>query len=265
METLPSAEQRRAKYSVPAVEKALDILEHLAEEAVPMSQAQLARAFGRQPGELFRMLTCLEGRGYLRRDPATSAYALTLKLFELSRTHSPHDELLRAAGPLMQGLAEEVRESCHLSVLHRDRLLVLAQALSPQPFRLSVEVGSLHSPVATTSGRVLLAAMEPAELDAFLARQPDPRGRTTEERQALHQRLAAIRERGHELSDGERFVGGLDLGVLVGSSRSRIKAVLTIATLKTAAGPDLAQALPMLKACAAAIGEQAGLTREIKP
>ena len=265
MEALLSAEQRRTKYSVPAVEKALDILEHLAEEAVPMRQAQLARACRRQPGELFRMLTCLEGRGYLRRDPATGAYALTLKLFELSRTHSPHDELLRAAVPLMQGLAEEIRESCHLSVLHRDRLLVLAQAESPQPFRLSVEVGSLHSPVATTSGRVLLAAMQPAELDSFLARQPEFTERTAEERGILHQRLAAIRECGHELSDGERFVGGLDLGVLVGSSRSRVKAVLTIATLKTADGPDLAQALPMLKARAVVIAEQAGLTREVTP
>jgi uncharacterized membrane protein len=72
--------ERRAapQYAVPALEKGLDIVEYLADQAVPMTQSQLARALNRQPGELFRMLACLEGRGYVRRDPTNGGYALTL-------------------------------------------------------------------------------------------------------------------------------------------------------------------------------------------
>ena len=95
----PDAEAR-PKYAVPAVEKALDVLELLSEQAVPMTQAQLCRALGREPGELFRMLSALEARGYLRREDS-GGYVLTLKLFELSRTHSPHEQLLRAAATPM--------------------------------------------------------------------------------------------------------------------------------------------------------------------
>jgi len=135
------------RYAVPALEKTLDILEYLSEQAIPMTQAQLARALGRQPGELFRILAYLEQRGYLYRDPASAAYSLTLKLFELSRQHSPYDALLQVALPWMQRLTNHVREPCHLSVLHHDKLLVLAQSESPDPFRLSVQIGSLHSPV----------------------------------------------------------------------------------------------------------------------
>ncbi len=91
----------KPNYSVPAVEKVLDIIEYLAAEGVPMTCAQLARALNRQPPELFRMLTCLESRGSLR-DSGSNAYALMLKLFELSRTHSPYEGLLRVAEPHMR-------------------------------------------------------------------------------------------------------------------------------------------------------------------
>ena len=258
-EKLLNLEERRSKYSVPALEKALDVLEYLSEQAVPMTQAQLARALNRQAGEIFRMLACLESRGYLRREPTTGAYSLTLKLFELSRTHSPYEELLNVAQPLMRGLAEGLRESCHLSVLHRDRVLVLAQEESPKPFRLSVEVGSLHSPLHTTSGRVLLAHMEEGERDQMLERQAEWRREKPVARTAFLKQLASVRARGYEKAEGERFVGGLDIGVPVGSAESSIRAALTIATLKEKGGPSLESMLPALRDCAEAMAIQAGL------
>jgi DNA-binding IclR family transcriptional regulator len=254
-----SLDERSSKYAVPALEKGLDIIELLAEQAVPMTQAQLARALQRQPSEIFRMLTCLESRGWLRRDAGTGGYALTLKLFELSRTHSPYEELLKAAQPLMRALSEELRESCHLSVLHRDRVLVLLQEESPQPFRLSVEVGSLHDPLRTTSGRVLLANTEACERDELVARLPEWRALGAAGRKALLAKLGEVAARGFERSEGERFVGGLDIGVLVGSPASAVKAALTIATLRGPTGPDLDAMLPRLAACAEAIGVAAGL------
>ena len=261
-EKLLSLEERRAKYSVPALEKALDVLEYLSEQAVPLTQAQLARALKRQAGEIFRMLACLESRGYLRREPVTGAYSLTLKLFELSRTHSPYELLLKVAQPLMRGLAEEVRESCHLSVIHHGRVLVLAQAESPRPFRLSVEVGSLHSPMNTTSGRVLLGNMDDGIRDEILGREKSWTQEKPVVRLAFLKRLAAIRARGYERAEGERFVGALDIGVPVGSPLSSMKAALTIAMLKEKGGGSLEDMLPALQQCADAIALQAGLKRE---
>lgn len=261
-EKLLSLEERRTKYSVPALEKALDVLEYLSEQAVPLTQAQLARALKRQAGEIFRMLACLESRGYLRREPATGAYSLTLKLFELSRTHSPYELLLKVAQPLMRALVEELRESCHLSVIHHGRVLVLAQAESPKPFRLSVEVGSLHSPMHTTSGRVLLGYMEETVRDEILGREKDWQSEKAAGRAAFLKRLATIRARGYERAEGERFVGALDIGVPVGSPHSSMNAALTIAMLKEKGGSNGEGLLPALQHCAEAIALQAGLKRE---
>jgi DNA-binding IclR family transcriptional regulator len=185
-----------------------------------------------------------------------------LKLFELSRTHSPYEVLLKVAEPLMRRLAEDLRESCHLSVLHHDRVLVLAQEESPKPFRLSVEIGSLHSPLHTTSGRVLLAQMADRERDEILARDREWEEEKPAARATFLKRLLAIRSRGYERAEGERFVGALDIGVPVGSPVSSIKAALTIATLKEKGGPSLEAMLPALRTCAEAIAFQAGLKRE---
>ena len=84
-------------YAVPALEKGLDLLEALAAQPEPRSQTDLARALGRSPSEIFRMLACLERRGYIVKEEASGRYRLTLRLYELAHTHTPVDQLLHAA------------------------------------------------------------------------------------------------------------------------------------------------------------------------
>ena len=250
----------RPKYAVPAVEKALDVLELLSAQAVPMTQAQLARALGREPSELFRMLCALEGRGYLRREDS-GGYVLTLKLFELSRTHSPHEQLLRAAVAPMRELSERVRESCHLSVLHRDQLLVLAQVDAPTSIRLSVEAGSLHSAVDTLSGQVLLANSPVSERDELLSHRAEFLRRSAAERADYLRLLERMQADGWGYAENASFVGGRDLSVPVGLAGKRTRAVLTIASLRGAQAvtDDLFELLPQLQQCAQTIGRVAGI------
>ena len=259
-DTNMSSEERRRKYAVPALEKGLDIIEYLSDQAVPLTQSQLARALNRQPGELFRMLACLEGRGYVHRDVTNGGYALTLKLFQLARIHSPFEVLVSAARPRMRALADEVRESCHLTVLSNRKVLVIAQEESPNPFRLSVEVGSTHSPLRTNSGRLLLSALEPVERERVLATMGEwsDLGEAAKSKRLAH--LKAVRAVGFARSVGERFVGGADLGVIIGSPSAPINAALTIAILLDSDGEArLDRLLPPLRQAAADITSAAGL------
>ena len=256
-----SSDERRLKYVVPALEKGLDIIEYLADQAVPLTQSQLARALDRQPGELFRMLACLEGRGFIYRDATSGGYALTLKLFQLARIHSPYETLVSTARPFMRALADEVRESCHLTVLRNDEVLVLAQEESPNPFRLSVEVGSTHDALRTNSGRLLLAALSDDALDGLLGRQPEWSAMSAAARKKKTEQIAAVRRDGYAASISERFLGSADLGVLVGSPRAPLNAALTIATLIEADGDARHERLlEPLRRTALAITEATGLS-----
>jgi len=52
------------KYSAPALEKGLDILELLSEQEIGLTQVEIARSLDRTVGEIFRMLVVLQNRGF---------------------------------------------------------------------------------------------------------------------------------------------------------------------------------------------------------
>jgi DNA-binding IclR family transcriptional regulator len=204
-------------YPVPALEKGLDILEALAAATVPQSLAELGVRLNRSSSELFRMLNCLDRRGYLTRDVASGKFGLSLKLFALAHGHSTTEKFLLAARGPMRALTEKFRESCHFSVLHRGRLLVVAQQESPDPVRLSVEVGGVFNPAVTASGRLLLAYLNEPDRAAALAELVASGDVASEARSRLKRALAAVRRKAISRADNETIEGVHDLAVLVGN------------------------------------------------
>src|ERR1700755_1625952 len=64
-----SVAESAARYTTPALEKGLDILELFASTSEELSKREVARRLGRTVSEIFRMLVCLEQRGYLAQSP----------------------------------------------------------------------------------------------------------------------------------------------------------------------------------------------------
>lgn len=249
------------KYNVPAVEKALDILEALAVTATPQSLADLARTLNRTSSELFRMLTVLERRAYVLRDPQSDGYSLSLRLYELAHTHSPVDQLLRAASQPMRALADSVRESCHLSVMHRDQLLVLMQMESPEKLRLSIEVGARFEPLHATSGRLLLAMLPEEERETLLEANAAFERLSRKEQERIRVELSSIHESGYAIASSETRAGMKDIAVAIGNHAIGVTAALTIPCLLGGRDErDLHRLRLALQRCAAQITAALGLT-----
>lgn len=248
-------------YPVPALEKGLDILELLSIGAGPRPLSDLARTLGRSSSELFRMLNCLERRGYVLKEPSGAGYRLSLRLYELAHTHPPVDQLLRAADGPMRRLAAELRESVHLSVLSGGRLLVLAQVESPERVRFSVEVGGRHPVATTVSGRLLLAHLPAAARDAALRVDPEVRAMRGPARRELAAALLEIRRAGFASSESETFQGVRDVVVLAGNPRVGLAAALCAPTLKIRGRwPSVPRVRAALQREAAAITRSLGLS-----
>lgn len=224
------ATSESTKYHVPALEKSLDILEYLSELSVPQSQADIARALNRKTSEIFRMLDCLEQRGYLLRD-SDAKYQLSLKLYKLAHTHSPIEKLLEAARSPMRQLAQQLRESVHLSILHEQQLLVVAEELNPNPIRLSVEVGKSFPAVQTASGRLLLSQLNKSELDSFLANDPHIKHSSLKAQKALKKELKALQGQSFLVAESDITVGVQDIAMLIGQATLGVSATLTIPLL----------------------------------
>ncbi|RFA22600.1 IclR family transcriptional regulator [Subtercola boreus] len=144
-------------YAVPALDKALDVLELLADSDAGLTQAEIAGGIGRSATQIFRVLTTLERRGYLFRDRQSGVYRLSTRLFDLAHRQEPLRSLIAAAHPPMRALAEQTRSSCNLSVLDAGRMRVVAQVVSPSDFGFQVRVGALFDVETTASGLVQLA------------------------------------------------------------------------------------------------------------
>ena len=72
-------EKKTIKYQAPALEKGLEILEYLSQRATPLSQSEIANGIHKTPNEIYRMLACLEEKGYLIREEISGKYKISLK------------------------------------------------------------------------------------------------------------------------------------------------------------------------------------------
>ena len=175
-ETAQPLEQERRGYSAPALEKGLDILEMLCRSEHPLPQKVIAQRLNRSVGEIYRMLTCLVDRGYVSQVD-DSSYAVTTRLFELAHINPPTHRLLLEAMPIMQRLAADLDQSCHLTVYSQGKQVVLAKVDNPSGMGFSLRAGSELDVLISASGRVLLAFQDEAtrklRIDAALQRNPD--------------------------------------------------------------------------------------------
>lgn len=249
----PREDEEQIRYAAPALEKGLDILELLAGRGVAMGQSEIARALGRTPAEIFRMLNCLERRGYLDRSPRDERYLLSARLFELAHRHPPTRSLLDVALPRMRELAREIGQSCHLAIRHDAQALVVAQVDSPGFIGFAVRVGSRIALHESCSGRILLACGEfdPSnDLPVDFAAAAVTR---------LRARLSTIRDRGYEESESTRVRGITDIGAPVLGHEGLAVAALTVPYLTPlGAAPDPGAVRAAVRAAAARIGSALG-------
>ena len=144
------------EYAVPALDKAIDILELLADRNGGLTQGEIASAVGRTASQIFRVLQRLERRGWIFRERQSGLYLLSTMMFDLANRHPPLRGLVALALGPMRELTDVVHQSCNLSVLDADRVRVVAQVESPADFGFRVRVGAEFPVETTPAGRVLV-------------------------------------------------------------------------------------------------------------
>ncbi|HEY5759942.1 MAG TPA: IclR family transcriptional regulator [Steroidobacter sp.] len=152
-----AAEDEERKYSAPALEKGLDVLELLAARGTPLTMSQIATELGRSVSELFRMVDALVHRGYVVQSESGDGFELTNKLFALGVARAPAKSLLEDALPEMRKLGRVIGQSCHLAVVSEEQMVVVARIESPGNQGFSVRVGYRRPLIDSTSGLVLYA------------------------------------------------------------------------------------------------------------
>ena len=110
---------------------------------------------------------------------ATSAsqdggYALTPRVLDLGVAYVRSQGLWDVARPHMQALVARTHESCSVAQLDGSDIVYVARVAVPKIVGLSVQIGTRFPALPTSLGKVLLAALPAAELEAVLAQPTGP-------------------------------------------------------------------------------------------
>lgn len=227
----------RGAGAVQSVDRAIDLLEAMARSERPLGVGELATATGLAQGTAHRLLRTLQVRGYVRHDAARK-YSLGASAFVLG--DAAQRSLARSAQPHLSELVALCGETANLAVLEGDEVVYLAQIPSPHSLRMFAEVGR-HVPAHTTAvGKVLLAAMTPERARALVARTGlAPRTpNSIADPDAFAAELAATRERGWGVDEGEQELGVRCVAVPVGRGPDAVAALSVSGPADRFAGSD---------------------------
>jgi DNA-binding IclR family transcriptional regulator len=263
MTTKPKKEAGRPKYSAPALEKGLDILELLAGEEFGLTLSGIATRLNRSVSELFRMLIVLEGRGYVYMPQDSDKYLATLKLFELAHSFRPVQRLTSVSGPIMKNLAHRIEQSCHLVIYYEGKGHVVAQQDSPSERVLSVRLGAEAPLLDSCSGHLILTYAEEQERALMVAHIPKHHRRPG--RTDLDSITRRVRKQGFELIDSAQISGVRDIGYPVFDHTNHLIAALVVPFFSFLDGShpvDIAAAQGLVMTAAAAISREMGYSPE---
>lgn len=217
-------------YPTPALEKGLDILELFAATPAGLTVSEVARSLNRTVSEIFRMLLCLEQRGYIAQSANKERYRLTLRLFRLGQEHPPTKRLITEALPIMHWVSHELRQSCHLGVLDGGHVVILAQVDSPESTGFYVKVGSKVDLMHAATGHVILAHQD----EDSCQRAIDEWSHETKKKKPadLDEHLAKIRVRGYERRASYEVTGVVNVSFPVLNAQGNAVAGLTVPYVK---------------------------------
>ena len=156
------------RYVVPGLDRALTILELLAQHADGLSMIEIAARTGYPNNSVYRIAMTLCRRGYLRRSPDTKRFTITRKFLNLAFPSVHHLNIIEVSMDVMEELRDEVGESVLLAVFNKaeGEGVVLAQSPALHPIRLMVEPGTRFDLYSNGPGKAMLGPFSPRATNA---------------------------------------------------------------------------------------------------
>jgi DNA-binding IclR family transcriptional regulator len=245
--------------AVQSVDRALLVLEILAK----LGQAgvtEIAAELGVHKSTVSRLIAVLESRGYVEQVSGRGKYRLGFSIARLARASSGHLDLVKLSQDVCDSLAAEVGETTNLAVLDADRIINIAEAIGPAEITLRTWVGQSCPAHATSSGKVLLAGLDAADVRVRLASVLESFTENTVVKIAdLQRELAIARERGWASVAEELEVGLNAVAAPVHDANAQVIAALSVSGPSYRMGPaQFEEAAKQTIAAADAISRRLG-------
>jgi DNA-binding IclR family transcriptional regulator len=193
---------------VQSVDRALTVLEILARDG-HAGVSEIAEEMGIHKSTVSRLLGSLVSREIVHQNSERGKYQLGFGILRLASSIPGRLSLVQEARPVLESLAEEYKETVNLAVLRSNYAVNVDQAMGPSTLATYDWVGSLTPLHATSSGKILLAALTVDERDRILKETglPARTPRTITKRNELEEQLLKISRDGYAVVREEFEIG----------------------------------------------------------
>lgn len=212
-----------------AIGKAFAIIEQLVSADQPPQLADLSEALGMPKPSVHRMLLQLEEESIVTRDLHGKGYLAGTRLTQLSIATLGKAIRRGTVRDVMRRLVSRLGETCNLGILDDDQVLYIERVECDQPLRLHLAAGSRVPLHATATGKLIMAFMPPAKLEALIDfDRVEIFTPNTLSGDALRARLDEIRASGVSVNREESMLGLAGVSVPVRNRRGEVLAGLAI-------------------------------------
>lgn len=212
------------------------------------SIVEIAQSTGLSRAAIRRILLTLQLLGYVER--SRQVYRLRTQVLRLGFSFLSSSSVVEAARPVLEHISERLHESSSMSMLDGGQIVYVARAAASHVLAAGLSVGSRLPAYCTSMGRVLLAALPDAELNAYLhGLRPKPyTAKTITAITKLRQVILQVRKAGYAIVDEELETGLRSIAVPVSTRSNRTVAAINVGTnvLRVTRSALVRDFLPML-------------------
>lgn len=193
-----------------SAEKALRILEYLADQNEPMRLMDIAKETNLNNSTALRFLTTLLSMGYVAQETDTSKYYLTYKLVTLGKRVNEKKPLSKIVSPYLKKISETLQESACLAIDQNSQVVYIDVKEGPRQIVKAMQrIGNIAPMHCTGIGKLLLLNYSETQIDHLIQTQGLSRFTqyTLTTRDALLYELQEVREKGYALDNEECEIG----------------------------------------------------------
>jgi DNA-binding IclR family transcriptional regulator len=202
-EVIPEPGKERG--GVQSIERAFAIAEEIARNRDGIGLAELSKRVGLHNSTTFHLVKTMVSLGYVSQLKDSRKYRIGRRMFTLAAGALDEIELVNVATPVLEKLTRETGEYTHFAIRSGEQIVVVAKMAGTGIFQMVDRTGAVRPAHATALGKVLLAALAPAQLERFLHHYEMRKftSKTIVERGALLREIEDVRRKGLAFDDGE--------------------------------------------------------------
>lgn len=216
-------------YIVPAIRRAMLILELLAKDSEGRGITEISNILHIPKSSVFSILYTLQDGGFVEKDVG-SRYKLGPKTFEIGNAYARVADFVQEFAPIAREMVAQCNETVHLAVLDGVEVIYLARQEGAAAVRVAVSMGARLPAHAVATGKVLLASLSEAEVEErfrgvrLVRRTPN----TVTSLDALLEELQQVRAVGYAIDNEESAKGVLCIASPVINHEEKTVAAISI-------------------------------------